>query len=302
MYSKIYEIWLNYHESRIVGPFLDKVRKGIINSIDPLITYKVNNQLMLIPFSHQLPYFQKTYPTYDTQLRRICEFINKRKMETEKVVIIDVGANLGDSVINIGIRNAFYLCIEGEKKFSSLIKENLKDYDYKIENVFLTDNETDQEYESIEKHGTSHLESVSHDKENGNKLVKLDTLMKTKYGDIKADILKIDTDGFDFKVIRGGMEYIEKYHPLIYFEWSKGSLEMQGEDTLSIFPIVNQWGYSKAIIFDNFGELVTELNTNDTLAFRLLLDYSKSKEQKICYYDILLITSKYSITELIENL
>lgn len=56
--------------------------------------------------------------------------------------IIDVDANIGDSVINIGLRDAKYLLIEGVSKYAKLIEHNLSfDYEYILKQVFLAENE-----------------------------------------------------------------------------------------------------------------------------------------------------------------
>lgn len=35
----------------------------------------------------------------------------------------------------------------------------------------------------------------------------------------EPNLIKIDTDGFDFKVLRGAQRTLKEYAPVIFFEW-----------------------------------------------------------------------------------
>lgn len=104
--------------------------------------------------------------------------------------------------------------------------------------------------------------------------------------------VKIDTDGFDFKVIRGAAGTLRAHHPALFFEWDRFHLANQGEDFLSIFPLLGELGYENALIFDNFGTLLCELKTSDTRNLGLLMDYTRDSNLRICYFDMLLFHSK----------
>ena len=57
-----------------------------------------------------------------------------------------------------------------------------------------------------------------------------------KQANFSPNFIKIDTDGFDFKVLRGANNTLKTYKPVIFFEWDKIHLQAQNEDFLSIFP------------------------------------------------------------------
>ena len=45
----------------------------------------------------------------------------------------------------------------------------------------------------------------------------------------KIDLIKLDTDGFELKILKGGLFSIRKYHPIIITEIGKYTLEEQGD-------------------------------------------------------------------------
>lgn len=117
-------------------------------------------------------------------------------------------------------------------------------------------------------------------------LQSLDNLI-TKHH-FEANFIKIDTDGFDFKVLRSALQSLERLKSTIYFEWDRFFLEDNNENPISIFPILSQIGYDEIIVFDNFGDMLCRLHCNDTLALSMLMDYSRDSNKRICYYDMLI--------------
>jgi hypothetical protein len=119
-------------------------------------------------------------------------------------------------------------------------------------------------------------------------IITLDELLNEKYPSFHADIMKVDTDGFDFKVIRGADNVIKKDRPAIFFEWDGALLKEQGENLISIFDYLNNQGYKRALVYDNFGEALTIVNTDDTINLTLLMNYTFESNKRIYYYDVLL--------------
>ena len=177
------------------------------------------------------------------------------------------------------------MAIEGEKAFFPLLKENTRNYNVYYENVYLSDDEKSG-YKNIITNGTGKLVE---DNNNEVDIITLDKLMRTKYNDFKADIIKIDTDGFDFKVIRGAGNYIANTKPLLFFEWSKEDLNIQGENELSIFPKLEAMGYRDLLLFDNFGNKMLLTTTDNIKVLEYMANYTVNKDKLIHYYDILAI-------------
>ncbi|RDU65677.1 hypothetical protein CQA44_00910 [Helicobacter sp. MIT 14-3879] len=115
----------------------------------------------------------------------------------------------------------------------------------------------------------------------------------------QPNFIKIDTDGFDFKVLRSAKQTLIKYKPCIYFEWDKFHLESQQEKPISIFSYLLSLGYEECMIFDNFGNAICVINSCDCQNLQMLLDYTKNSQCNIYYYDVLSFhkDSKLSIKE-----
>ncbi len=293
-YSTLYAATLYYHLktgklARLAKKLYNKsINKGRSTTI---IRTHTNGQHFLCNFAHQLPFYQKEFPLYDRQLSKLCHHLHKELKRT--INIVDVGANVGDTVLNIGLKDAFYLCIEGNESFAKLIQHNLNhNYNYKLETCYLTDNPNEKGYQPESTNGTNRLLRCTHTSDGKGILSQtLDQLIDAKYKNIFFDLIKVDTDGFDFKVIRGAKQCLHKWLPLIFFEWDKAYSAEQGEDPLSIFPILNELGYHECILFDNFGNLFDKVDINNKA---LLKTYIKNTigDGLPFYYDVLAIPDK----------
>lgn len=251
---------------------------------DTPVISRINKQFFLCPINHQLKFHQRNYPLYDRQLYKLCLFLQKKG---NNLSIIDVGANIGDTVLNIGNKKAYYLCIEGNPNFAQYIKYNLRHYNYSLECVYLSDSEDDIPFGIEMSNGTSHLVKAPESKKN-TPLITLDRLLELKYSEQKFDLIKIDTDGFDFKIIRGSIGYIKKWHPLLYFEWDKKYCLEQNENPVSIFSVLDKLTYSNCILFNNFGNPLTIIKTNDTQTLYTYINNTLGDNLPY-YYDVLAI-------------
>lgn len=269
--------------SRRIKKLYNRLLNG--QSKDASVLTRFYGKPFFCPFLHKLLFYQKEFPLYDKQLPKLCHWMQKKI--ARKLNIIDVGANIGDTVRSIGIKDAFYLCVEGDMSFSKYIKRNLKGYDYAIENVFLNDKDNSSSYIIESSNGTGHLKRLEGNGDNIN-LLTLDELLETKYPDIRIDLLKIDTDGFDFKVIRGAKKCLIKWKPLLFFEWDKAFCKEQSEDPLSIFPILDELGYKECILFDNFGNLFNHVDTSNVSLLESYIDNTIGDGLPY-YYDVLAI-------------
>src|SRR6266545_3066092 len=62
---------------------------------DPVITYEIGAGRLSIPLSHDLPLHRAAYPQYSSNLARIAASV---AAFSDDFVVIDVGANVGDSL------------------------------------------------------------------------------------------------------------------------------------------------------------------------------------------------------------
>jgi len=84
--------------------------------------YKIGEIEILLPSDHLLPSYQKKHRTYDRFLYYLVSSLE------DDSSVIDVGANIGDTVCSMIQSNSHlnYYCIEGDNYFYSYLLKNIK--------------------------------------------------------------------------------------------------------------------------------------------------------------------------------
>lgn len=270
-------------------PYTEIRRKYIEQENDPIVHTTCNGRPMVCRFSHKTPGYQYIYPQMNRQLLYAARYI--RAQRERPLTIVDVGANIGDTVLNIGITDAKYICIEGNPDFADLLRENLKDFDYELDEVYITDTGAARGNVAHAADGTARASEEGGD--GPVEMTSVDGLFDRKYPDLEhLDIFKVDTDGYDFRVLRSAEKVLTRYSPAVFFEWDKTYLEENGEDPLSGFRLLKKLGYSSAILFDHVGELLLEIRTDDMEGLRHCMDCIAGEKleddnRRINYYDVL---------------
>lgn len=288
IYEKIYEL-----KCRKLRGF-NSLSKLMLKLGDPIIKAEINSQDCLINFSHQGVYYMRIFPRYDKNIGIICSCLKKEVNRPLKV--IDVGANVGDTILCIGDKENYYYAFEGEQRYYTLLRKNLKDFKYELFTCFCGDNEGEQSFVFDYREGTGSL--IANNESNGCEIKRVDSVIDDSKGLI--DFVKIDTDGFDFAVIRGMTDLLKKNKPVLYFEWTAPELIRNNEDLLSIFRLLNELDYNSGLLFDKYGNLICPIHTADLDLLSNLIEYSMSAD---LYYDVCLIhnSSCLDLDNLIEN-
>lgn len=267
---------------------------------DSVQEYQYGNFSILLPGNHMLPIYQRKHAKYDTFLPRLATYV--RSDET----IIDVGANVGDTLAGMVERNsaATYVCIEPDDRFFELLTQNIA----RIKTARL--HLRAHAIKSLVGTGSS---GISLEGRGGTKHAvtgKSGKLTSKPLDEIVADlgnipdirVLKSDVDGFDYDVIDSSVSVIQKYKPLIFFEcqYDNQSQKSGYERTLET---LREEGYCDWTLLDNFGEIM--VRTDDLQIIRQLFDYIWSQNvgnttRTIYYFDVLAAQSKDR--DLISNL
>ena len=80
-----------------------------------IVTYLLNGKPFYINAKHALPEMKLKWPYYDTSLTEIACFIES---SFDHVIAIDIGANIGDTALNLRMGcSGKILCIEPSKNF-----------------------------------------------------------------------------------------------------------------------------------------------------------------------------------------
>ena len=247
--------------------------------------YYIGEVKLKLPIDHYLPIYQNDHPLYD----RFLQCLTKHFSDGE--IIIDVGANVGDTVASLLSKETAlnFICVEADKYFYSLLYENIK----QIKKTYNKNNFYCQKAFVGSKITNVSMDGIRGTKKailNGDiKSITLDKLVKDL--NIKKDkirLIKVDVDGYDYDVINSAQMICENL-PFLYFE-----THFENDDQLSGYKLLLKSlfskGYKNYFIFDNYGGLVCVLN--EIMYVCELFDYTMRQNRNestrtIYYYDIL---------------
>jgi FkbM family methyltransferase len=91
---------------------------------------------------------------------------------------------------------------------------------------------------------------------------------------VQIDFIKIDVEGGEFDVMRGGEKLLNKYKPLLIFEFGKGASDFYNVKPIEIFEFLSKVGYS-VYTLENF--------VSNKVPFKLI-DFEKVYNENAEYY------------------
>ena len=222
----------------------------IFFKIDQIIY--IDNKKIILPPGHLLSLYESVYPKYDRFLPTV---IGKIK---ENEVIIDIGANIGDTLfrlLNINTR-PYYYCIEADNFFFEYLQKNKKSLDVNIQNkiILIKTFVGDQLQGNLSETTTGTKSLIESDL--GIKSKKLDDIiMEYKIKNIK--LIKVDVDGFDYNILFSAINELKNNKPDIFFEYMP--LDESGKKNyLRLIEKLNEIGYSNWTMLDNYGTIIFE--------------------------------------------
>lgn len=273
--------------NRISKVFWSLSRTMLIKLLnDPDCIMPIHGQYLAMPLSHPLPLYIKNFKFYDRLPSRIGQFMRRKYGH---VKCVDVGANIGDTVASLYLAGADkdrFLVIEPNETFQKYLLRNCGAIsNVKILPVVCSSENSSKNYKVEEGRGTA---SFIHDSTGKSTETKcLDDILSAEPEFSNLNILKIDTDGHDFKVIAGAKQIIQKNLPAVLFECDLHSNTDYVEDCLRALKFFGSVGYKEFLFYDNFGNLMGRSKLSDLSNFKNLLFYQITS--KFCYFDILLM-------------
>ena len=198
--------------------------------------------------------------------------------------MIDIGANVGDTATIVKSKADIpILCIEGEKNFIALLHRNTKNF----QNIFIEESFVGDENfikgNYIYSKGSGKI--VESENQSGIYFKTLQQILSDYPEFLKSKLLKIDTDGFDCRIIKNEIGLLTETKPVIFFEYDPFLHNKSKDDGLSVFDLLLKAGYSTALFYENTGDylLTTELDNKNLIAD---LHYYFSGRKTELYCDI----------------
>ena len=231
------------------------------------ISIKIQDYVLSIPSQHGLLAVQQQQPRRDLHLGVAAALISEKYPSKP---ILDIGANVGDTAAIIASHcKADLVLIEPSDYFFEYLQQNALVFKNNNITLFKCLASDGQMLKGWIKYcsGTSYFET----NDNGT------TIIQTKKLDefsSSASFVKIDTDGFDFKIISGNKYILQLWKPLIVFE-----CEVRSEDQMvelnSVFRDLKEMGYAKYCVFDDQGYFLLASDQDDHV--RQLVNFMKQQ-------------------------
>ena len=189
-------------------------------------------------------------PKLNSEIGRIASLVCAKYPD---MVSVDVGANIGDTAAII--RSACpgpIVCVEGDELVGRVLEENAKRIgNTAVKHVYLSDSREDR-YVSISKEGWNSTLLLVDSERDGKKisLVPLDDAIE-EIDLRRVKLLKVDTEGFEARVLRGSQNLLKAGRPVVILEYNRENLNSLGEDGLSSFVHLKDHGYRSVLFWDD---------------------------------------------------
>ena len=176
-------------------------------------------------------------------------------------VIFDVGGNIGDTALHFAKlqkNTGKIFCFEPVPHLFKRLKHNVSINDFKgisIHNIALSDKKEDLFFNLPQSQNSGGIFLSDNITEESKKVssVPLDEFCSENQID-KIDVIKIDVEGFELKVLKGAMLSLKKFKPKMFIEINDLHLHRAGGSAKEVMLLLEQVGYK-----------ITRADTNETI-------------------------------------
>lgn len=237
-----------------------------------------------LPASHHLPFIVGSNPLSFMALVHCAAALSNSSL-----TVVDVGANVGDSVALLESYlpgRCRFVCVEPNAEWMPYLQANtdglpverLRDFIGEGQNLALKPGDP----------GTAgSIVSAS-----GNASVPLDEICEGR----QVDLIKVDTDGFDFPILRSGVRTLSSIRPALFFEWDPGLWSAQGENPEAVFDWLNDIGYTDFCFFGDGGHFYCRTKCKQPETIRSLVAVSTLRRGlDNLYWDVLPLRRRSAI-------
>jgi len=253
----------------------------------PVVSVPVGSFRIQIPTANPLSSHYLLEPHCISQLGRLTKLIRRKYPALHA---IDVGANVGDTACIIkSAEDIPLICIEGDRFSFAFLQKNTAQFSHtSAYNLFLGE-KTGLIQADLEKSGwNTTIKPGASLAAREVQLTSIDDFIGRQEACGTMKLFKVDTEGFDCPIIRGGREYIRQVSPVIVFEYNRENMDALGEKGLDTLAMLEQLGYSRIFFHDPVGRYLLSTTLDQRTLLRDLHEYADGRRGNICYYDLTL--------------
>jgi len=248
------------------------------------IRTEIRGKILSMPISHRLPLVVANCPIYDELLTRLSHFLRNRY---SMFCMVDVGANIGDTILACANDPADrFLAVEVNQRFLKYLRQNCaKIPNLTVVEALCADENAEVKITVAQRNGTA---SVRHETVGRPaRKMTLDSIVESAGLGQPVRLIKIDTDGYDFQVLRGAGLTIGRDQPAVLFESDVFGNTRYVQDLLQQLANFAASGYERAVVYDSLGFLfdVVDLRAPERLTYALLYQLNR----RVGYFDVLVM-------------
>jgi FkbM family methyltransferase len=250
-----------------------------------VVSIMLGGKSIKIHSGNPLCFQYRNNPNYNNSIGILAALVQSR---FPKAWVVDVGANVGDTLAIIkGQSSLPVICVEGDAICYDLLQQNARLFD----NVhpfrtFLSDQPSTMQI-ATQKDGWNMTLTQANPGHSGRPLQfeTLDRLVQKLNPPAAVKLMKVDTEGYDLRILRGASDILARDQPVITFELNRENLEPLGDSVGDFFDYLVNLGYHHFILHDAGGRPICALGQHEKSVFLDLYQYS-NLGQPIYYFDI----------------
>ncbi len=247
------------------------------------VLFEVDGYPLLLPAESQLPGIKRALPHYGTNVGRLAARVARKY---EKLSIIDIGANVGDTVATLRCSvGCPILCVEGCASYLELLHENLRQFsDVEVEESFVGGvGPALGAGFTIEK-GTGYL-TPSADPAATVPTRSIEQILERHPRFAAAKFWKIDTDGWDSYILQENIRTVDRLRPIVFFEYDPHFFVGALADGFKVFECLQCAGYHDVLFWENTGDFFLRTNLEQSRQLEDLHE-AVAGRAKARYWDI----------------
>lgn len=222
--------------------------------------YRLGRTTLVMPADHRLDEFRRHWPRLQMPIGDLAEAIG-RKYHGFRA--IDIGANVGDTAaVMCTHADVPILCIEGNPAFLPYLEENARRIgpQIAIERAFIGESAGAQ---ALAVHADNAGSAWLAPSEDGSAITlrTFDEILRDHPQFIRAKLVKLDIDGFDFRIIRGAADVFQALKPILFYESAPLDTATGSGDALDCFKLLSSIGYERFLLWDGFGHYLIHLTS-----------------------------------------
>lgn len=261
--------------------FYRKLRKLLLKfGWNPAVRSSYFDRDLIFPLRHDLVLLTCDHDQYNTPLRRLCRYIRSKR---SALVFIDIGANIADGVsLTEAALSDQYILVEGSQSYLPFLKKNVEGISFvKVVEAYLSDRCESRLCVEVVENSTARLQGGEGEAQ---QFVTLDAVFSET--EATPDIIKMDIEGHETRVIRGADAILRKSSAILYMEWHEKLLRRENTCGQELMSLLRLYGYNKCVAYDNLGILHGSLSLSDEQRLTELSEYMMRKNG--FYFDIII--------------